>query len=105
MATESTSLPRFAIHAVERPLGWRIECVKGTVWLTHDSHPSDLVLTSGEVHTCVQPSRVLLQALESAVVHLQAPARRVRPAITWGTALWALRRLVLPAVPGRPGAA
>lgn len=105
MDTESLSLPKSAIHAIERPQGWRIECVRGTVWVTHDSHPRDLVLTAGEGHTCVRSSRVLLQALEPVVVRLEAPARRAWPASAWGAA-WcvALRRLVPPVVPSRPGA-
>lgn len=105
MAAESLSLPKSAIHAIERPKGCRIECTSGSLWVTHDSHPCDLVLIAGEGHTCVRSSRVLLQALEPVVVRLEARARQVWLAGTWRAAWLTLRRLALSAAQETPGAA
>ncbi|WP_082585659.1 DUF2917 domain-containing protein [Hydrogenophaga sp. Root209] len=78
MTTEFISLPKSALHAINKPLGWRIECAEGTAWVTHDHHPHDILLTSGQCHTCIQPGRVLVQALDSTVIRLHEPVRTAR---------------------------
>ena len=60
------SLAFNARHWVRRPLGCEIFCKEGTLWLTFDNEPADIVLEAGESHRCSVDSALLIQALQSA---------------------------------------
>ncbi len=62
------SLDKGALLWVARPFGYRFECVSGSIWITQDSDPKDTVLAAGESYTADRPARMLVQALEAAVL-------------------------------------
>ena len=42
----------------------------GTLWLTFDNEPEDIVLEAGESHRCAKSSRLSIHALAAAVVRV-----------------------------------
>jgi hypothetical protein len=56
-------LEKNAVHRIRRPLGRTITCESGTLWLTFDNIPFDVVLEAGESHCCALESLLLIQAL------------------------------------------
>ena len=67
-------LPRGTLHGITGPRGWRIECIAGRAWITHDHDPRDIILEAGESHTCDRPERVIVQALEALTLRVHPPA-------------------------------
>lgn len=53
--------------------GQRISSRRGTLWLTQDGDPDDIVLGPGESHTLDADGPVLIQALDRASVSVQPP--------------------------------
>jgi hypothetical protein len=51
---------------IVRPLGRTITCEAGTLWLTFDDEPEDVILDAGLSHRCAKGSKLLIQALASA---------------------------------------
>ena len=58
-----------------RPLGWVIECEEGSLWMTHDGDPKDILLEAGQRHVCERPSRMLVHAMGDSVLRLVASDR------------------------------
>ncbi len=60
--------------------GDRVECLDGSVWITQDGDPRDIVLDAGEAFTLDRRGTTLVYALANARVVVQAeghaPARR-----------------------------
>lgn len=54
--------------------GDRVECLDGSVWITQDGDPRDVVLDAGESFTLDRPGTALVYALEDARVVVQRPA-------------------------------
>jgi len=91
------SLPTRSIFTVADGAGVGIECRSGSVWVTLDRDPRDIVLAPGERFTSTEHRRVLVSALEAscitvsdaqpAATPLHAAARRASP--------WRLRPLGL----------
>jgi len=83
------SLPTRSIFAVPDGAGVGIECRSGSVWVTLDNDPRDIVLAPGERFEGTGHRRVLVSALESscitvsdaqpAAMPLPAPVRRRSP--------------------------
>jgi len=83
------SLPTRSIFAVPDGAGVGIECRSGSVWVTLDRDPRDIVLAPGERFEGTEHRRVLVSALEAscitvsdaqpAAMPLPAPARRRSP--------------------------
>ncbi len=74
-------LPKRRLLALAGRRGERIESLRGSVWVTQDDDQRDLVLAPGEAHVIERDGPVLVQALEAALVSVQAaPAS---PAVTW----------------------
>lgn len=63
-------MSRGAIYRIAQPSGRRIECQSGSIWVTQDSDPRDIMLTAGEDCVITGNARVLVQALEPARVSL-----------------------------------
>ena len=55
---------------VNRPHGCVVSCKTGTLWLTFDNEPEDIVLEAGESHRCAKSSRLSIHALAAAVVRV-----------------------------------
>ena len=60
---ERHQFPRIDI----RP-GTRVECLEGVVWITYDREPREAVLSVGECYVVDRNARMMVTALESAVV-------------------------------------
>lgn len=67
-AARAEQLAKGATARVTHPLGCTVTCESGTVWLTFDNEPLDVVLEAGQAHRCVNASRLLIQALADARV-------------------------------------
>lgn len=74
-STDTLDLSKSAIHRMARPVGYRIECIAGTAWVTQDGHARDIMLEAGEGYTCMQPGRLLVFALEAVLLRVVLPAR------------------------------
>lgn len=70
---------------LELPAGhWQVGSGGGTLWLTLDEDPRDIVLEPGERWTVQPGERALVYALDDAVLELRpqaAPARAARPLV------------------------
>ncbi|MBT2336293.1 DUF2917 domain-containing protein [Variovorax paradoxus] len=62
------SLPTRSIFAVPDGAGVGIECHSGSVWLTLDRDPRDIVLSPGERFESAEHRRVLVSALEASCI-------------------------------------
>jgi hypothetical protein len=51
---------------IDRPLGRTITCEAGTLWLTFDNEPQDVILEARQSHRCATGSKLLIHALASA---------------------------------------
>jgi len=51
-----------------RPLGRRITCDTGVLWLCFDGEPEDIVLEPGQTHCCEKTSPLSIHALSAGVV-------------------------------------
>jgi len=69
-ASAPRALRKGATDWVRRPRGHRVSCESGTLWLTFDGEPVDIVLEAGESHLCTKASPLSIHALSAAVVRL-----------------------------------
>jgi hypothetical protein len=73
---------------LEHAAGIRIASRAGSVWITQDGDPRDIVLDAGEAFELDRDSPVIVQAIETAVVTLEDPAATARPRRrSWSDAL------------------
>lgn len=70
-------LAHHAIYSLPDAAGIQIGCTEGTVWLTLDDDPRDIILEAGEVFTAPEHRRALIYALQPSRISLVSPA--VRP--------------------------
>ena len=55
---------------IERPVGRSVRCEAGTLWLTFDGEPEDVILEAGQTHRCAHSSRLAIHALDRATVRV-----------------------------------
>ena len=68
---ESTvPLTKGATSWVDQPLGRRVNCHSGVLWLCFDGEPRDIVLEPGETHLCTQRSALSIHALSASLLQL-----------------------------------
>jgi len=68
---ESTvSLNQGATTWLVKPLGRRLTCERGALWLCFDGEPLDIVLEPGQTHLCTERSALSIHALSPSVVRL-----------------------------------
>ena len=48
----------------------KITCTRGTLWLTRDGDPEDILLGPGSSFACEPGSRFIIEALETAAVEM-----------------------------------
>ena len=75
------SLGHQGLFDIADAAGVTVRCDRGTVWLTLDNDPRDIVLDAGEVFTTDDHRRALVYALSAATITLQAaiqPQARAR---------------------------
>jgi hypothetical protein len=63
---DSRPLAKGRIRRVHRPLGQRVECVSGALWVTQDGDPRDIVLNPGDSFAFDQRGDALISALDDA---------------------------------------
>lgn len=64
------ALRKGATGWVSSPRGHCVRCDAGTLWLTHDGEPLDIVLEAGESHLCMKSSPLSIHALTDAVLRV-----------------------------------
>lgn len=64
------AMQKNALLSIAKPLGCRIDCLEGTLWITQDGDPRDTFLSAGEHHIADRRPRLIVQALESGVVRV-----------------------------------
>jgi hypothetical protein len=69
---ERQRLQKGSTLVVARPQGWTIECEQGSLWITYDGDPKDIVLAPGQSHVAERPSRMLVHALGDSALRLVA---------------------------------
>lgn len=71
-STHANSLPVRLAHRTTTArildAGQLLQCVRGTVWLTSDRRKEDIVLRAGEAYVPSRHERVVIEALEDAVL-------------------------------------
>ncbi len=81
------SLPTRAVFAVPDGAGVGIECRSGTVWVTLDRDPRDIVLEPGDRFDGTEHRRILVSALTSSCITVSdaqpAAMPLPRPARQW----------------------
>lgn len=51
---------------VTHPLGRKVICETGTLWLTFDNETQDVILEAGQSHRCTKASTLAIHALAAA---------------------------------------
>jgi hypothetical protein len=75
----TVTLPPRQLFEVTDATGVRILCTAGTLWLTLDGDPRDVILRPGDSFEAETPRRVLLYAFETSTFALAgAPQRSER---------------------------
>lgn len=79
------SLAHQAMFEVTHAAGVRIVCREGSLWITLDGDPRDIVLSAGDSFTATEHRRALIYALAPSTLTLAmapsaAPARWAGPA-------------------------
>ncbi len=55
---------------VRNPMGVTVECIQGSLWLTHDGDCKDIILEAGQRYSSATRGRLLVHALDTAQVQL-----------------------------------
>jgi DUF2917 family protein len=63
-------IPKRAVLAIAHPMHRNIECLHGSLWITHDGDPRDVVLEGGQSYLPDRDARMLILALENAELRL-----------------------------------
>jgi hypothetical protein len=95
------TLAHKALFSLSDAAGVTIECLQGSLWLTLDDDPKDVILDAGERFVTTDHRRALIYALEAASLRLSREASAA-PALTVESTRLSLR---LPAALLRGGAA
>ena len=61
------------IIPVEVGMGSRIDCIRGSIWLTEQEGADDVVLDAGDSYAFSRGGVAVVQALREALVSLRAP--------------------------------
>ncbi len=69
----ATSLAHRKILRLRDRDGDRVECLDGSVWITQDGDPRDVLLDAGETFTLDRSGTTIVYALADARVVVQAP--------------------------------
>jgi len=67
-ASVSGELDKGTTTWIASPLGRTVTCETGTLWLTFDNEPTDVILEAGQSHRCAKASKLAIHALSAARV-------------------------------------
>jgi hypothetical protein len=86
------SLPKRSVFAIPDGAGVGIECRSGSVWVTLDRDPRDIVLEPGDRFEGTEHRRVLVSALEASCITVSdaRPAAMPLPRGTGTRSPWRL---------------
>ena len=71
--SDCVSLDKGSLLSIASPLGCRIECVRGSIWITHDGDLRDMTLSARDSHLADRRARMLVQALEPCALRIRPP--------------------------------
>jgi hypothetical protein len=80
--------PREVLRVYD-PLGARVECVRGGLWITQDRDPEDHFLSASDAFILDRRGLALIHAQEASDIVLLEPARR--PTVRGRIARWLAR--------------
>ena len=66
------TLPRGAVTRFEQAQGTRLSCVEGSLWITRDGDPIDVILEPGQSWEVPGPQRVIAQAMARSTLRVQS---------------------------------
>lgn len=66
----SQLLHKNATLVVRNPMGVTVECIQGSLWLTHGGDCKDIILEAGQRYSSATRGRPLVHALDTAQVRL-----------------------------------
>ena len=69
-APATRQLPAQATLWIDKPLGQTVTCETGTLWLTFDREPQDVILEVGQSYRCDKASKLAIHALAAARLSL-----------------------------------
>lgn len=69
-APAAVQMPAQATLWIAQPLGRTVSCETGTLWLTFDSEPQDVVLETGQSYRCDKASQLAVHAMTAARLSL-----------------------------------
>ena len=69
-AQPSQALHKNATLVMRHPMSVTVQCVQGSLWLTHDGDCKDIILAPGEWYCSAKPQRLLVHALQPSQVRL-----------------------------------
>jgi hypothetical protein len=70
-APKLSRLDKGATAWIARPQGQTVTCEAGTLWLTFDNEPQDVILEAGQSHHCTSASRLGIHALAAALLSVR----------------------------------
>jgi hypothetical protein len=65
-AARTGTLDSVRVERIEAPLGRRVTCLSGALWLTFDGEPSDIVLEAGPSIVCEHDTPLLISGFGRA---------------------------------------
>jgi hypothetical protein len=83
---------------LDHAAGVRIVSQTGTVWVTQDGDPRDIVLSAGDAFELDRATPVIVQAIEASIVTIAEPAAVPPRRVAHG---WAFLRQAAARLPGR----
>jgi hypothetical protein len=78
-----STLQRGGMARILRPRGCLVECVRGTLWITHDDYPEDVIIDAGDVYLAQRDTRMLvycMHGIETAEFRVRA-ATAIQPSL------------------------
>lgn len=65
-AVQRVSLPGNGTFGLERPFGYRLQCIRGSIWITHSGDGRDIVVEAGSSFIGDRHEPMFIQALGAA---------------------------------------
>ena len=65
-APAARQLEKSATTWIADPLGRTIACETGTLWLTFDNEPQDVILEAGQSYRCAKASKLAIRAMDAS---------------------------------------